>query len=164
MDVLEGSRYVDIHCHCVPGIDDGPETMLNGLALCRALVKDGIDTVIATPHQLGRYNGFNDAQKIRDSVRELNERLERNDIALKVFPGGDVRVDERICRLIEEDKVLTLADGGKYILLELPGEVFIDIEPLILGLLSLGIRTIISHPERHVILSKRRKALRLARP
>jgi len=150
----------DIHCHCLGGIDDGPATMPESLALCRALVDDNISSVIATPHQLGRFCDCNEAEKIREEVFELNEELKSNDIALTVVPGGDVRVDERICRLLEADRILTLADGGKYILLELPHEIFIDIEPLIVELAYLGVQAIISHPERHIILAREDRTLR----
>ncbi len=147
-------HYVDIHCHCLPGLDDGPATMAESLALCRALVNEGITTVIATPHQLGRFSECNEAAQIREAVSALNEELKSNNVALSVVPGSDVRVDERICKLLEEDKVLTLADGGKYILLELPHEILIDIEPLLADLASMGIEAIISHPERHCGLAK----------
>jgi protein-tyrosine phosphatase len=148
-------QYVDIHCHCLPGLDDGPAAMSDALALCRALVDEGITTVVATPHQLGRFSECNEAPQIREAVVALNEELKNNDIALRVKPGADVRVDERICKLLEEDKVLTLADGGKYILLELPHEVLIDIEPLLIDLASMGIQAILSHPERYPSLAKK---------
>ncbi len=148
-------RYnVDIHCHCLPGLDDGPATMSESLALCRALVAEGVTTVIATPHQLGRYSGCNEAAQVREAVLAFNEKLKSSGIALRIMPGADVRVDERICKLLEADKILTLADGGKYILLELPHEVLIDIEPLLVDLASMGIQAIISHPERHSGLAK----------
>lgn len=147
-------HYVDIHSHCLPGQDDGPTTMPESLALCQALVNDNITTVIATPHQLGRFSDCNDAVQIREAVSTLNEELKTNNISLAVMPGADIRVDERICKLLEEDKVLTLADGGKYILLELPHEVFIDIEPLLADLCSMSIQPVISHPERHRGLRK----------
>jgi len=152
------SGFVDIHCHCLPGVDDGPVTRTEALALCQALVDDCITTVIATPHQLGRYSPDvhrgNEAAQIREDVSALNQELKSNDVPLTVVPGADVRVDERICQLLEADKILTLADGGKYILLELPHDVFIDIEPLLVDLASLGVQAIISHPERHPILIK----------
>jgi protein-tyrosine phosphatase len=122
--------------------------------LCRSLVDDGISTVIATPHQLGRYNDGNEAYKVRQKVAELNRVLESEGVGLKVLAGGDVRVDERICRLLEDDKVLTLGDGGRFILLELPHQIFIDIEPLLIELLSIGVRAVISHPERHFAFSQ----------
>ncbi len=153
-------QYVDIHCHCLPAVDDGPATMSDALDLCQALFDDDITTVIATPHQLGRFDNCNEAVQIREAVYILNEELKGNDIPLAVMPGGDIRVDERICQLLEADKILTLADGGKYILLELPHQNFIDIEPLLIELSSLGIQTIISHPERHYILAKQPEILR----
>jgi len=154
---LSGSgqqRFVDIHCHCLPAVDDGPATVADALALCHGLVNDCITSVIATPHQLGRFSDCNEAATVREAVYIFNEELKRNNIALTVWPGGDVRVDERICQLLEADKILTLADGGKYILLELPRQVFIDITPLLDELSSLGVQAIISHPERHPVLVK----------
>jgi protein-tyrosine phosphatase len=154
------TSYIDIHCHCLHSVDDGPATLSESIALCRALVDDGIASVIATAHQLGRYSNCNEAEQIREQVHALNKNLSGNNISLSVMPGADVRVDERICHLIEDDKILTLADGGKYILLELPHEVLINIEPLLAGLESLGIQAIISHPERHFALAKQPRILR----
>lgn len=151
--------FVDIHCHCLSAVDDGPVTLSESLSLCRALVEDCVTEVIATPHQLGRFSNCNEASQIREQVSLLNEQLERNGINIAVVPGGDVRVDERICKLIEADKILTLADGGRYILLELPHEVFVDIEPLLVELCSLGIQPIISHPERHPVIARQPSVL-----
>ncbi|MHC4570074.1 MAG: tyrosine-protein phosphatase [Planctomycetota bacterium] len=148
------SQYVDIHCHCLAGVDDGPATGGEALELCRGLVDDGIAVVVATPHQLGRFSDCNEAGQIRGSVSALNDRLKHEDIPLTVMAGGDVRVDERVCELLEADKILTLADGGRYVLLELPHEIFIDIGPLIVGLASMGIKPIVSHPERHAAIAR----------
>lgn len=140
--------FTDIHCHCLPSIDDGPLTMDDSLVLCQVLAAEGIRTVVATPHQLGRFEGRNDAAKIRESVENLKCSLKNNRIPLKVEPGAEIRIDERICKLIEADRIMTLADGNKYILLELPFRTFINIEPLLKELGSMGIRSIISHVER----------------
>ena len=151
--------FVDIHCHCLPGLDDGPRNSYESLALCQALVNDGISVVIATPHQLGQFDGYNEPAKVRNAVQELNKELESNKIPLTVMPGGDVRIDERIGSLIENDQIQTLADGRKYILLEFPSKIFLDIEPLINELADKGIQAIISHPERHSVLSKQNDIL-----
>ncbi len=156
---ISQQQFVDIHCHCLPAVDDGPATIADALSLCQGLVDDWITSVIATPHQLGRFSDCNEAALIREAVSILNEELKRNNIALTVLPGGDVRVDERICQLLEADKILTLADGGKYILLELPQQVFIDITPLLDELSSLGVQAIISHPERHPVLAAQPRIL-----
>jgi len=146
-------QFVDAHCHCLPGVDDGPAGNVEALNLCRALADDGIRTVIATPHQLGRFYGCNRGAEIREAVQLLNERLKQSGISVTVTAGGDVRVDERICEFLKADEILTLADGGRYLLLELPSEVFIDIGPLLAQLNDVGVEAIISHPERHSVLA-----------
>ena len=145
--------FSDIHCHCLPGIDDGPSSYEESLALCQTLVEDGINVVIATPHQLGRYDD-NTSERIRAAVGRLNEELLKNGIVLTVEAGGDIRVDERMCRLLEEDKILTLADGGRYVLIELPHDIFFDIKSLLKQFSSMGIVPIVSHPERHNYLAQ----------
>jgi protein-tyrosine phosphatase len=118
-------------------------------------------TVVATPHQLGRFDRNNDAKKIKEKVNELNSQLQKNEIPLTVLAGGDVRIDERIIELIRSKELLTVADGGKYLLLELPENVLINIETLTDELLSAGIKVIISHPERHQFLSVQPKILQI---
>jgi protein-tyrosine phosphatase len=139
----------DIHCHCLPGLDDGPATLDDALALCRALVDDGITTCIATPHQLGAYAGRNEAAAVRHAVATLNRSLVANQIPLTVHPGGDVRVDECIDDLLNADRILTLADGNRYLLLELPHDTFMDPLPLLKQMVARGICPIVSHPERN---------------
>src|SRR5690348_17027327 len=92
LDEFDAPRCVDIHCHCLPELDDGPVSMDDAIALCRALVEDGITSVIATPHQLGRYDRLNTAAEIRSIVDELSDRLKEQGVPLEVFPGGDVRL------------------------------------------------------------------------
>jgi len=149
----------DIHCHCLGGIDDGPATMDEAVELCRALVADGISRVVATPHQLGRYEGRNSAATVRQAVFELETQLAACGVPLTVLPGADVRVHEGIIDLLERDEILTLADGGKYLLLELPTEVFLDLGPFVRTLHRRGITAVISHPERHDILAAKPEAV-----
>ncbi|MGA2034077.1 MAG: CpsB/CapC family capsule biosynthesis tyrosine phosphatase [Thermoguttaceae bacterium] len=146
------SRSVDLHCHCLPGLDDGPRTREEAILLCRKIVEDGVTTTIATPHQLGRYYRANSAVKVRQAVNELAAELARENIALEILPGADVRVDERVIELLDAGEVLTLADRGKYLLLELPHELFVEPQPLLTALIRRGIRPIMTHPERYPYL------------
>src|SRR5215475_13968790 len=98
LDRFGVSQCVDIHCHALPGIDDGPRSLDESLVLCRSLMRDGITTVIATPHQLGRYDGQNRAKDVRERVEALQEVLDEKSIPLKILSGGEVRIDERITK------------------------------------------------------------------
>jgi protein-tyrosine phosphatase len=146
-------RCVDVHCHCLPGVDDGPRTLDDALDLCDALVADGVTTVIATPHQLGSYDGVNTAASIRSAVVALAAELADADIPLEILPGADVRVDERLLRLLAADKILTAGDLGRHLLLELPHEIFVDPLPAIVSLGDRGVQAIMTHPERHRYLA-----------
>lgn len=149
------AQSVDVHCHCLPGLDDGPRTMSDALALCQALVADGITTVIATPHQLGRYGEQNSASMIRQRARELREVLAEHSVPLTIEVGADVRVDERLLLLLDRDEVLTVADGETYLLVELPHDILIDLTPLVVALRSRDVTPVVTHPERHIRLVQR---------
>lgn len=146
---------LDIHCHCLPGLDDGPEDMAGALALCRALVADGCGAVVATPHQLGRYDGRNSPKTVREAVRLLQGRLDGAGIPLQVFSGADVRIDERLVSLLRADEVSTVGEGGRYLLLELPHEVYVDPRKLVEQLHQAGFGVVVTHPERHGYLQSR---------
>ena len=149
------SLCVDMHCHCLPCIDDGPQDLGESQALCAALISEGINVVVATPHQLGRFDGCVDAPGIRQRVNELNRWLAQNEWPLVVLPGAEIRVDERVFELLEQDYLMTMADEKQVVLLELPFDIFIDIRPLLAHLASVNIRAIIAHPERNRELSVR---------
>ena len=109
----------DIHCHLLPDLDDGAPDWEESLAMARLAHQDGTRGIIATPHQMGRYRS-NTSALIRQLTRELNARLEAEQIDLRVLPGGDVRVEDDLLAEIVADRVLSLGDHGRYILLELP--------------------------------------------
>lgn len=153
-------RFVDLHCHCLPGLDDGPGSIVEALMLGRALVADNIRQVVATPHQLGGFEARTDAASVRRKVEYLNQQLDAHGIDLDVLPGAEVRLDERLDELLADQRVLTLADAGRHILLELPETVFIDIEPLADQLGEQDVEIIIAHPERNAPLLAQPAALR----
>jgi protein-tyrosine phosphatase len=123
------------------------------------LVEDNVCTVVATPHQLGRFEDCTSAVMIHQATQLLNEELAERGIDLTVLPGAEVRLDERIGELLASHEVLTLADAGQHILLELPWDVFVDVEPLLVQFVSEGVDPIIAHPERNGPLLGRLEAL-----
>jgi protein-tyrosine phosphatase len=153
-------KFVDVHCHCLPNLDDGPESLEEALTLCRTLVQDRVSTVVATPHQLGRFESSIHAPTIRQATDLLRAALQERAIDLQVLPGAEVRLDERMDELLARDEILTLADAGRHILLELPWDVLIDIEPLLVQLACRGVHVILAHPERNVPLLRHLPILR----
>ncbi len=139
---------VDIHCHLLPGIDDGAADLEASLAMAVMSVSQGVETIVLTPHQLGAFD-HNRGDDIRRRTTELQSEINARGIPLKILPGADVRIeDSMMARLLEGD-VLTLGDHGKHVLLELPHELYFPLEPVLDALHRHGMVGILSHPERN---------------
>jgi protein-tyrosine phosphatase len=140
--------FVDIHCHLLPEIDDGPGDWETALEMARLASRDGIGTVIATPHQAGQYSG-NTAVMIRDQVDRFRRFLLLHKVPLRVLPGADVRVEDSTIKRIRSGELMTLGDHGRHLLIELPHDIVLPLERLFEQLGVLGIIAILSHPERN---------------
>ena len=154
-DISPPPAFLDIHCHCLGGLDDGPGSLAESVELCRALVEDGVCVVVATPHQLGRYELMNRTAIVRSAVSELNAALKVVGIQLQVLPGADIRIDERIKRFLDDGELTTVGDKGGAVLLELPHEVYVDPAMVIRQLVSEGKMVLMTHPERYPYLQRR---------
>lgn len=140
--------FVDIHCHVVPGIDDGSADLAESIAMAKMAGCDGTRRLIATPHQLGSNNHVT-VEAIRSGVVRLQRVLETEGVAVSILPGADVRIEPELPKLLKQGKVLTLADRGRHVLLELPHDTYIPLEPLLAALGRQGLVGILSHPERN---------------
>lgn len=140
---------VDIHCHLLPGIDDGATDRRESLGMARMAVSDGITTTVVTPHQLGSY-GQNLGPAIRAECDALRSLLDEHDVPLRVLPGADVRIEPEMIAKIRSGEVVTLADRRRHVLLELPHELYLPLDGLLDELRSAGLVGILSHPERNL--------------
>jgi protein-tyrosine phosphatase len=156
---LPGYKMVDIHSHLLPGLDDGPRTLAESLRMCELYLCDGVAAVIATPHMNAPLFTVS-SQAVRRGVEELRAECRQRGLNLEILPGADVRPEPGLVEIVERGEVLTLADTGRYLLLELPLETAPRIEGLVFDLLVRGVTPVLSHPERNVELW--RKTSRLA--
>ncbi len=140
---------IDIHCHILPGLDDGARDLDESVEFCRIALEDGIRTIVATPHMFdGLYSvARNDIFKAIDRLRR---RLEKEGIDLEIVPGAETHVAFDLPNRIERKEIVTLADGGRYILLELPPEIVpMGLNDLLFRLRLSGFTAILAHPERN---------------
>src|SRR5688572_27906779 len=89
--------FTDIHCHILPGVDDGARSWDEACALAPIAVADGMKTIIATPHQGGTFP-HNSAEAICRRVDECQTLLDEHGIALRILPGADVRFGQNLMR------------------------------------------------------------------
>src|SRR5208283_1461076 len=98
--------FTDIHCHLLPGLDDGPAGLDEALAMAEKALADGIGTIIATPHQSGSYSQ-NSGATIREAVVRFQRELDRRRLPLRVLPGADVRIEPDLLPKLLAGDVLT---------------------------------------------------------
>ncbi|MBR1801845.1 hypothetical protein IJ768_01275 [Candidatus Saccharibacteria bacterium] len=145
---------IDVHCHLMPGVDDGSKDLNETLAMFENAVTSGVTDMILTPHYIKgtKYNLKNSAKGQITEI--LREALRRSDIDINIHYGNEAYIDDKLPELIESGEVSTLA-GSRYLLVELPvasedknaGNIFFRLK-------SQGIVPVIAHPERYNYIQK----------
>jgi len=144
---------IDLHCHILPGIDDGAGDRAEALAMARLAVADGIATIVATPHQLGPF-AHNRGDSIRAAAAAFQLLLEEEQVTLRILPGAELRiepgmVEAELAARLASGELLTLANQGRHVLLDLPERVYVPLDRLLVELAAAAFVPILAHPERN---------------
>lgn len=140
---------IDLHCHILPGLDDGPKTLEESVEMCRIAASDGIKTIVATPHyKPGTYE--HPSSVIDRNLNALVAELDARNIPVRIVVGADVFVTPELPRHLDACDYLTINKTGKYFLAEFPAD-FVppQWDVFLLSFLTRGIVPIITHPERN---------------
>jgi len=137
---------IDLHCHILPGIDDGPPTIDEALDFARAAVAAEMTTMVATPHVSPQYP--NDSRTIAPGVVALNARLSAEGIGLEVLAGAEISILQ-VADLPEGELARLRLGEGPWLLVESPFSQVVDALPIVIGQLQeAGHRVVMAHPER----------------
>lgn len=134
---------IDIHCHILPGMDDGPDTLEASTEMARLASAHGTKILVATPHQCNE----EDAQQvIEDRVADLNVELKARGIALDILPGSEncIFMEPSLARVSGINR-------GDYVLVEFPhAGIPAGADRMLFDLVMTGAIPVIAHPERNV--------------
>jgi len=138
---------IDLHCHILPGIDDGAADLSVSLEMARMMVADGVTAVACTPHILpGLYH--NSGPQIRDAAARLQAALDEAGVPLTLLTGADIHITPDLLAGLRSGHLLSLADT-RYVLVEPPHHVApARMEDLFFNLLAGGYVPVLTHPER----------------
>jgi protein-tyrosine phosphatase len=139
---------IDLHCHMLPGIDDGARDLDTALAaMARIALANGIQCTVCTPHVYpGRYD--NDRETAQEAVARFQRALHEAGIGLELTTGADARLVPDLIAGLRAGRIPTL-HGGRYFLLELPHHSAPpQFEKFVGDLLASGSVPLITHPER----------------
>ncbi len=144
---MEFEKLVDLHCHILPGIDDGSPDLEHSLTLAKQAVADGVTHILATPHHLDN-NYVNHRLDVIKKTNDFQNELDASGIQLQVFPGQEVHINGDLPQCY--DDLLGVDEKKRYMLLEFPhSNVPAYAKRLIFELQKLGTTPIIVHPERN---------------
>jgi protein-tyrosine phosphatase len=139
---------IDLHCHILPGLDDGPETIEESIAMCRIAADDGIDTVVAAPHCKPGWFDFT-ADDVHSRIKALRSILQQEKIAITLIPAAEVSIVPELPSLIATNTYLTINGNDQYFLAEFPGDMVLPRWNEFLSPLNLrGRIPVLAHPER----------------
>ena len=149
MTATLAAAVIDLHCHIVPGIDDGAGSLGDSVAMARQGAADGIELICATPHI--RHDHDVRIDELAGRVEDLNAELAEAGIATRVATGGEVAETAVADCGDDELRRVTLGGGGRWILLEpAPGPLSDSLDRAVEELAARGFRSLIAHPERHL--------------
>lgn len=140
---------IDLHCHILPGLDDGPSDMAHSVEMVRQADADGIHTICATPHI--RHDHDVRIAELPDRVAALNAAISAAGCAAQVLTGGETA--ETIVEHLSDHELaaVSIGGGGRWILLEpKPGPLSDTLDHAVVTLRQRGFRSLIAHPERHL--------------
>ena len=146
---------IDLHCHILPGLDDGAGSLEDSLAMARTALDDGVETIVATPHLFRGNFATDNLALIGERSRELREALAKNDIAIDLKSGAEVHISHNLIDEIRRHRNDLVINGSSYMFIEFPSShIFPNVRNVIFDLMSEGIIPIIAHPERNSVFAR----------
>src|SRR5262245_23807354 len=138
---------VDIHVHLLAGMDDGPRLPEDAVAMCRMMADQGVRFAAACAHQNSDWPD-NSPERIKETAGRLVELLNAADIPLRTFPCAEVMVGIDTLDRFGRGELLTVSDNRRYILIEMPHGLCVEVKWLVEEFLDRGVRPILGHAER----------------
>ena len=144
---------VDMHCHILPGIDDGSQSMRSTVKMMKIAAASGTTHMIATPHFKERHHNAS-PETIHRLVSEVQEVAEEKNLGIKIYPGNEIMFFSDLEKAFDSGKIQTM-NGTEYLLVEFyPDEEFSRIRQGVEIVQSLGLRPVLAHVERFMALRK----------
>jgi len=147
---------VDLHCHILPGLDDGPDKIEESLEMAETAIADGITHIVATPHSNDRFwFDFTQVRRLRD---ELQARVGNR---LQIATGCDFHVNPENLASLRKEPRQYCVNQHNYLLVEF-NEISIPpaMDRTLHEMQLSGLRLIVTHPERNMILRTHPERLR----
>ena len=149
LDHRDDPFFVDIHCHILPGVDDGARNREEAAAMARIAERDGTRSIVATPHHIPR-SPLTAVDEAAKRVRQLQRVLEWAEVTVEIHPGQEINARENLISRLDHQEAVGL-NGTRYVLVEPPFRTYpAFLDRLLETMLQRGFVPVIAHPERNI--------------
>jgi len=142
------AKFIDIHNHILPGIDDGPKTLEESASMARCYVEVGITQIITTPHFIPGTAWAAGRERIAEKIQELTDFLQGEQISLHILPGMEIAYHKKLLDRYEKGLLQPLANSTTYLLEPSFQDTAEDLLLCSTKLKEQGQNVILAHPER----------------
>jgi protein-tyrosine phosphatase len=155
---------VDLHAHILPGLDDGPVTVEESLAMARTAARDGTDIIVATPHYRDmelEHQSPNIVTELADTLNAAlrSDTVRRNSPSVRIFTGMIHRLDTSLPDLVDSESAITL-NRTRFLLVDPPYNRLPSYVGDVIGrLLTQRLVPVLAHPERNIVFQRDPKRL-----
>lgn len=151
---------IDLHCHILPGVDDGSKNMEETISILKKATENGFDTICFTPHYV-EPNYLNNKTQNYEILKQVKKRIEEEMIQVKLLLGNETFIHENMNKLLQSKMISTLADSN-YVLIELPMYQELTqevVQKMLDSVREKGFKIVIAHPERYTYIQKKPKKI-----
>lgn len=147
--------FKDIHCHLLPGIDDGSKNIEETIKILKKAEADGVTEIVFTPHYIcnSKYSCNNKDKS--ELMQQLVKAIKDENINIKVYLGNEVYINDNFLDLMMKREIMTI-NNSRYLLLEFPlNQIYQNSKEILYQLVTIGCVPILAHPERYSVFQKK---------
>ncbi len=144
---------IDLHCHILHDLDDGPYNTAESVLMARAFAQSGYRTVAATPHMVPGTAWMPSIDRIKTQIDALNRTIQDDGLRLEILAGMEIAMDSQIPALLDDNRLLTLGNSSCLLIEPSFQQLPQGWEQVIFSILSKGYSVLMAHPERCVQLA-----------
>lgn len=145
--------YFDIHCHILPGVDDGSQSLEESMSMIEIAYQEGIRNVILTPHYMRGKNQYT-KEELRNRFDQFRQEVQKRYSDMQLYLGNEILYEDGIVQDLKDGMIQTMNDT-KYVLVEFNIRIgYRELYQAVRALINARYRPIIAHVERYRCLYK----------
>lgn len=145
---------IDIHCHILPGYDDGASTLEESMTMIRMAVSSGVNGIVATPHFRGDPQSLEAAVYLKRLYLELEDAIRQAGLPLRLYSGAEILCMPQTVEMAQRGQLPTLGNT-RYVLTEFFfNETFSYMDEILTGIAQAGYIPVVAHPERYETIQR----------